>query len=267
MNTRTRSLTAGFAVVTLLIGACAKEPAPADEGAQVQEPAPAPTDDSVQLTPTQDESAERIAAAQNRVASGFYSSIVPGLTGCWGEVTGKGAVQFKYVYARDGNDWTFQNIEADGTSLDKGQEAAAMQCMQTAARESRFPVDPEEAAQGSKEMVIHWSWPVPLPKDTTQLARMIVENPPGGECAKICHDCAWKPGQSFCAMACSGWSGCVEDGTGTGCKMTRPQCRSGWSGSFAGVFMARESGDVLVPELAPADREGDEARVASAAPR
>ena len=258
-----RSLIAALAVVTLLIGACGKEPAPADDGAQVKEPAP--TDDTVQMTPTQDDSAERTTAAQNRVASGFYSSIVPNLTGCWSQVSGKGAIQFKYTYAKDGNDWVFQNIEADGTSLDKGQDAAAMQCMQAAARGSKFPVEPEEAAQGSKEMVIHWSWPVPLPEDTTQLARMIVENPPGGECAKRCHDCAWKPGQSFCAMACSGWSGCVEDGTGTGCKMTLPQCRTGWSGSFAGVFMAREAGDVPLPGQVPADPD-DEARLASSTP-
>jgi hypothetical protein len=235
----TRLMITGGVVLTLLMCACQKKTAPTDEAAQVQETPP--TDDTVQLTPTMDDSAARTAAAQSRIADAFYLSIVPNLKDCWGQLSGKGAVQFKYVYRREGDNWVFEQVEVDGTSLDKGQDAAALQCMQQAAGGSTFPVEPDEAARNAKEMVIHWGWPAPLPKDTTQLARMIVVDGGGSECQKLCQDCAWQPGRSFCAPACAGFIGCVEDGTGTGCKMTRPECKSGWSGPFAGVVMLREA--------------------------
>jgi hypothetical protein len=212
---KTRSMIIAVAVLTLPMCAC--------------------SDDTAHLQPTKDDSKERTAAAQSRIAGAFYSSIVPKLQTCWEQVKGKGEVQFKYTYRKEENNWVFQQVDADGSSLEKGQEAVAMNCMQDAARGSRFAVEPDEAARGSKEMVIHWGWPVPLPADTTQLARMIIDTGPGlPECPRTCHDCAWKPGQSFCAMACSGFSGCREDGTGSGCLMTRPECKTGWSGPWGG---------------------------------
>jgi len=201
----------------------------------------APKDDTVHVQPTKDDSAERTAAAQSRIAGAFYTSIVPKLKTCWDQVKGKGEVLFKYTYRKEGNAWVWQGQELDGASLEKGQDAAALRCMQDAARGSTFPLEPEEAARGSKELVIHWGWPVPLPEDTTQLAMMIGTGG-SGECRAACKDCAWSPTthKSSCASACSGFTGCVEDGTGTGCRMTRPECKSGWSGSWGGAVIARE---------------------------
>jgi hypothetical protein len=247
----TRSMIAAALALTLLTGGCQKKTAPTDEVAQT--PPPAPTDGTVQLTPTQDDSAERTVAAQSRIADAFYLSIVPKLPDCWRRVAGKGTAQFEYTYGRDGDNWVFQQVELDGTTLDKGQDAAAMQCMQQAAGGSTFPVEPDEAARNAKEMVVHWGWPVPLPKDTTQLARMIVVDGGDTECPKLCQDCAWQPGRSFCAPACSGWIGCVEDGTGSGCKMTRPECKTGWSGPITAVVMAREAADAPVEQKGQAE--------------
>lgn len=239
----TRSMIAIACLLVLLASACGRKTSPTDDAAQ-----PPSAEETVLLTPTQDDSAARTAADQDRIARAFHATIVPQLESCWGQLGGQGGIQFKYTYAREGDDWIFRQVETDGSSLEKGQDAAALQCMQQAASRSTFPLESDEAARNAREMVVHWGWPVPLPEDRTQLARMIVENPPGPECPKICQDCAWRPGQSFCASACSGWTGCVEDGTGTGCRMTRPECRTGWSGSLAGVFMAREAGDVPAPE-------------------
>jgi hypothetical protein len=200
-----------------------------------------PKDDTAHLQPTKDDSAERTAAAQNRIAGAFYSSLVPKLKTCWDDVKGQGEIRFKYTYRREGNNWLWQGQELDGSSLDKGQDAAALACMQDAARGSTFPLEPEEATRASKELVVYWGWPVPLPPDTTQLARMI-DTGGGGECRKSCKDCAWSPvtHKSSCISACSGFSGCVGDGTGTGCRMTRPECKSGWSGPWVGGAIAFE---------------------------
>ena len=219
---KARSTIIAAAVLTLLMCACG--------------------DDTVHLQPTKDDSAEKTAAAQGRITGAFYSSIVPKMKTCWDQVKAKGAVQFKYEYLRDRNNWVFQDVHADGSSLERSQQqATAMNCMKEAASNSTFPVEPEEIARESKEMVIYWGWPVPLPADTTQLARMITDPGGPGECPKLCKDCAWKPGQSFCASACSGFTGCSEDGTGTGCQMTRPECKTGWSGPWAGAVIAREA--------------------------
>lgn len=195
------------------------------------------SDNTVQSQPTKDDSEERTKAALNRVAGAFYSSFVPKLKACWGSVKGTGMVLFQYTYRREENNWVFQKIDAEGSSLEKGQETVAMNCMQDAVRGSTFPIELQEVSRGSKEMVIHWGWPVPLPTDTTQLARMVTTGGGGGkECKPNCHDCVYDQGthKSFCKMTCSGYSGCVEDGSGTGCRMTLPYCSSGWSGSWTG---------------------------------
>ena len=196
----------------------------------------ASSDNTVQSQPTKYDSVERTRAALNRVAGAFYSSFVPKLKACWYRVKGTGMVQFQYTYRREENYWVFQKIDAEGSSLEKPQETVAMNCMQEAVGGSTFPIEPLEVSRGSKEMVIHWGWPVPLPADTTQLARMISTGGGGKECSAVCHDCVYDPGthKSTCALSCSGYSACEEDGTGTGCQMKLPVCKSGWSGSWTG---------------------------------
>ena len=202
----------------------------------------APADNTVHLRPTKDDSAQTIAAAQDRIAGAFYATIVPKLKTCWDRVQGKGGIRFQYTYQRVGNNWVWQAQKVDASSLGKGQDAAAMQCMQDSARGSSFPLEPGEAARDAKELVIHWGWPVPLPADTTQLARMISEDPPPA-CLKLCQDCVPNnEGRSVCVSSCKGFTGCIEDGTGTGCRMSRPECATGWSGPSVGAAIAREQG-------------------------
>ena len=192
-------------------------------------------DDSIHVKPTASP-AEATTAAQNRVAEAFYDALLPKLTTCWGRLQGSGEVEFRFTYRREGNNWIWQKQEFAHSSLDKGQEAIATQCMQEAATGSSFPVLPEEAARDGKEFLIQWGWPVPLPKDPSAMARMISTGPGGGhECNKICQDCVENSDhRSYCATSCSGFTGCREDGTGTGCQMTRPACASGWSGMWGG---------------------------------
>jgi hypothetical protein len=223
---KVRSMIIAAAVLALLTNACQRETTTGD--------------DTVRPQPTKDDSAERTEAAQQRIAGAFYSSIVPKMKSCWVRVNGKGAVQFKYTYRKQGNDWVWQGVELDGTSLEKGQEAAALQCMQEAASGSTFPVTPEEVARNSNELVIYWGWPVPLPKDITQLARMATSHTEES-CLKLCKDCVPNNERvSECVSSCKGFIGCVQDGTGTGCKMSGAECVSGRSGPAMGGVIARE---------------------------
>ncbi len=205
-------------------------------------------DDSVHVKPTSN-LAEATTAAQNRVAEAFYDALLPKLKTCWGRLQGTGEVEFRFTYHREGNNWIWQKQEFARSSLDKRLEAIATQCMQAAATGSSFPVLPEEAARDGKEFLIQWGWPVPLPKDPSQMAMMISTGPGGGECRKICKDCSEDQvtHRSSCTSSCSGYSGCVEDGTGTGCRMTLPECASGWSGSWSGIYIASERHDSLAP--------------------
>jgi hypothetical protein len=192
-----------------------------------------PTKDGILVKPAAGPLEEKTAKAQDRIAKAFYASIVPNLKKCWGQVGGKGAVRFVYTYKREGQRWVFGQVDSHATSLEREQTVAALRCMREAARGSSYPVESEEAAQNTDEMEIYWGWPVPLPNDTTELARMIVISTTGDACLKLCKDCTMN---ATCDRTCSGWFGCEPvDG---GCQMDgKKSCKTGWSGSLAGTVM------------------------------
>jgi hypothetical protein len=216
--------------LVLLVSACDR--LPADEQ-HVTESAPAT-------------SVEPDIAAQNRVNSVFYVALVPKIKSCWSRLTGKGDITFKYVYRRDGTNWVWQQQEIEESALPQDQNAIALQCMQEAAQGSSFPMDASEAARRSQEFVLHWTWPVPFPQDTTALGRMI-DTGGGGEsgCKKSCVDCPcpFVPGPGVvcsCKSTCSGYNPpCVLDTDKKGCSMKLPKCATGKLGGFGSVIIAR----------------------------
>jgi hypothetical protein len=179
-------------------------------------------------------------AAQARIAAALYETLVPRLKRCWSRVEGEGEVEFTSTYVRKGDTWVWQKQQLAFSSLPEAQRAVADDCMRESASGTAFPLDTGEMARNATELVLTWGWPVPLPSDTSQLARMIDTGDGAPECRKSCKDCAYskQTGKSFCAPACSGWTDCREDGTGTGCQMTRPECKTGWSGSWVGTVIA-----------------------------
>jgi hypothetical protein len=200
---------------------------------------PAPPQDSIRVQPEKPEDADA-AATQQRVAEAFHRTIVPNLKACWPSVAESSGIDLVFTYAaRDGN-WTFQAVELKASPLPAEISATAVKCMQTAAASSTFPLDSVEAKADPKEFVITWGFPVPLPPDTGELARMISTGG-GTGCMKTCHDCVKPLGKpAVCMSACKGYSGCMEDGTGSGCQMKRPECVSGWSGHrAAGLSIAQ----------------------------
>lgn len=194
-----------------------------------------PVGDPPPPKPAEGDLEARTAAAQDRIAKAFYASIVANLKKCWNQLDGKGAVRFLYTYQRDGDRWAFRQAEKHATSLDESQTEAALHCMQEATRDSTFPVHADDVTENTEAMEIYWGWPVPLPDDTTDLARMISGAPGAQEqgCPKLCRDCNMS---SACEQTCSGWYGCTPNPNG--CQMDgKKSCKTGWSGSLAGVVM------------------------------
>ena len=95
-----------------------------------------------------------------------------------------------------------------------------------------FPLDEREATQGATEMEVYWGWPVPMPDETTQLARMIT-NLQEETCPKLCKDCNMN---AQCESTCSGWFRCTP--VSGGCQMDgKKYCQTGWSGAMGTVVM------------------------------
>jgi hypothetical protein len=182
---------------------------------------------------------------QSRIAGAFYDALVPKLKDCWSRVEGKGEVEFKLTYQKNGDKWEWQRAEVAKSDLSDKAKTAALDCMQSASRGSGFPANNNEALVPQKQFVIQWGWPVPFPENTSELAQMISTGPGGGnpECPKTCFDCLGTPGvpgTTKCVSTCSGYQTCVEDGSGDGCRLTPigGQCATGWSGGWNGGFIA-----------------------------
>ena len=193
---------------------------------------PATGNDDPSVVKPQTDLAAKSAAAQDRIAKAFHSSIVPKLKDCWGRIEGRGAVRFAYSYERVEARWVLRQVKPHASSLAPEPSEAALRCMRDASHGSGFALQASEANTSIAEMEVYWGWPLPLPEDTNELARMI-PSLAGETCPKLCRDCNI---QAQCESTCSGWFGCTP--VSGGCQMSGGKwCQTGWSGSVAGVVM------------------------------
>jgi hypothetical protein len=191
--------------------------------------------------------------AQNRINSFMFVAVLPKLHSCWSRLQGNGTVLFKYSYKRSGTNWVWSTHDIESMTIPRDQAAAALYCMNEAARDTSFPMEASEAARRTDEMDIHWEWPVPFPGDLASLGRMIDT---GGGCLRKCDqcDCPFIQGVGVvcsCAKACSGYSSCVLDADKKGCSLSLPVCGSGRMGGFGGGFIARNRSVMEEPPLVP----------------
>lgn len=182
-----------------------------------------------------------VAKTQERIAQALYRTVVPHLEPCWPHIKEGGEIELRFTYANQEGNWTFQQVELDTSSLPAAVSAAALECMRGAARGSAFPLDRLEKASQAKEFVITWGWPVPLPPDTSTLARMGPDGFGFSTCQKTCWDCDRPaPGEpAVCFTSCAGYSGCVANSDGNGCSMTKPECARGSFPVWAPSTVAR----------------------------
>ena len=191
------------------------------------------------------EAFERVLGAQNRVNRYFHSDVVPKLTGCWSTLKSRGGVTVHVTYRREANRWQAPNARAIRSTLAKGEDAVALNCLQSALRGTSFPTKDTDAE--ATQFQITWGLPVPWPKDAADvIARISTGGGGGKDCggpegpAPACWDCAYIPfiGVSYCARSCAGYTNCAPTAQGCNVGPINPRCvTSSPFGNVGGVVM------------------------------
>ncbi|HYQ72353.1 MAG TPA: hypothetical protein VET88_10555 [Gammaproteobacteria bacterium] len=105
-----------------------------------------------------------VIAFQARINRHFQNDVLPGLRKCWSQIEGRGELVLSHYYDRgDDDNWHFQHIDITETTLPDNQGKHALDCMTTTSRGVAFTAEAGDADDG--QMVLHWTWPVPLPDE------------------------------------------------------------------------------------------------------
>ncbi len=183
------------------------------------------------------------AGVQRRVTQ-YLEGVVPKVRTCWSQLQGEGAIATDMVYRKSGSAWTLDSVRVTRSTLAKGQETTAEQCLSDAARGSSFAVDANERLeQAASKFVVRLGWLIPLPPPNTELtkdqvARMIgtggVITVPG------CSNCVSNPNPPYglkCESKSSGSNVDCEEISSNVCATTPRACMRGVFGGSRGVIM------------------------------
>lgn len=119
---------------------------------------------------TNEQRLQRTITTQQRINRYFHGSVIPKLRNCWSRVQGRGTIAIEHTYARDASGkWVVEKLAVGKSTLPRGQDTVALQCMQDAVRGSSFPVEGDDG--DSKQYVVKWTWPVPFPANMTAQTR------------------------------------------------------------------------------------------------
>ena len=185
--------------------------------------APRPAPQAAERQPTKEPSAfDRTIATQKRLNRYFHTAVVPKLRTCWNRVQGAGTIAIEFAYTRAGSGWVPEKLGVHRSTLPRGQEAVALQCMQDSVHGTSFPVEQGDGAE--TKFAVTWSFPVPWPADASAQASAMFKGKggTGGGCDGLggpatCHTCAGQP--VTCKLVCVGYKtftkkswGCEEGG-------------------------------------------------------
>lgn len=203
--------------------------------------------ESEYATQQQEISLERTISTQQRINRYFHTDVVPKLKRCWNGVQGEGMISIQYTYTNDASGrWAWDALAVDTSTLSKGQDAIALECMEQSVRGTSFPV---EGGDTGDKFVVIWSWPVPFPADADEQAKaMFAAKPAGGGgggrggCdgkgtkAKCIPDYCAGRNKDKCppGLACVGWWVCALSGAPDGKCILKAPCASGGPFGVAG---------------------------------
>ena len=120
---------------------------------------------------------------QNRINRYFHQAVVPRMAGCWSRIAGAGTVAMHLEYQRTGEEWTPGPSGIRSSTLPRGQDDAALDCLRKAVEGTSFAVEPTDGE--SQQFNVNWSFPVPWPRDLSEAALRMVSTgrePSAGEC-------------------------------------------------------------------------------------
>jgi hypothetical protein len=182
--------------------------------------------------PCESMSYENVIEKQDRINRYFHRTVAPLLMSCWEGLSSKGTVAVSFVFRRDGDLWVPGDSTLQRSTLAEGQDKLAMYCLQDAVRDTFFEAG--ESDREAQELTINWNFPVPWPKDATEMIQLAIDTGGGGGCGgealKSCQNCKMPLGlPSSCAKVCVGYTDCKVNSDQNGCTMgpKSPQCVSG----------------------------------------
>lgn len=179
---------------------------------------------------------DRIISTQQRLNRYFHSAVFPKLKQCWASLKGTGVVEFKYKFIKvPTNKWISDEVSIESATLDEGQQPIALKCMQIAVASTSFSALGTERA--SKEFVMYWSWPVPVPPNVGELTTAMFARRPrttGGGCnGRGGPPRCWICRGLKCEKACVGLLDCA---VGVDSCVTFGECSSGSAFSIGTGF-------------------------------
>jgi hypothetical protein len=141
----------------------------------------------------------------NRVNRYFQARVVPNLLPCWNAMHAEGTISIQVDYQRAGDLWVAGNISIQNSTLAEGEDQPALRCLKAAIQGTSFKVEADDGEAG--EYLVHWTLPVPWPKDAADVVQRMISTGGGGKgCggpegpAPSCWDCFYIPiiGISYC---------------------------------------------------------------------
>jgi hypothetical protein len=165
--------------------------------------------------PEQQLTLEKTVSTQRRFNRYFQKDVTPKLKECWSRIKGQGSVEIRYSYRKDATGkWIADRLAVASSTLPRGQELVALQCMQDSVRGTNLP---SESSQGT--YTLYWHWSVPLPSSFPQAATEISATGfgTGGGCdGQGAPPHCWKCAPGGCRPSCFD----VE-----ACRVILPNCR------------------------------------------
>ena len=184
---------------------------------------------TISRTPEQQLTLERAVTTQRKFNRYFQKDVItPKLKDCWARIKGRGSVEIQYTYQKDATGkWTADHVAVSGSTLPRGQEAVALQCMQDSVRGTNLPSDSSESTY-----TLYWSWPVPMPANLPQTATQISV---GGLGANGCDGQGapahcWMCAPGGCRPSCFGGDACRITGSPLRCRLAGDCGTGGVSG-------------------------------------
>lgn len=172
---------------------------------------------TISRTPEQQLTLERTVSTQRKFNRYFQKDVTPKLKDCWARIKGRGSVEIKYTYQKDATGkWIADHLVVSSSTLPRGQEFVALQCMQDSVRGTNLPSD-----SGESTYTLYWNWSVPLPAKFPLTATEISAGDFGGNgCdGQGAPPHCWKCAVGGCKPSCFGGEACRIYGTPRTCRV------------------------------------------------
>ena len=173
---------------------------------------------SISRDPDQQLSLERTVSTQRLFNRYFQKDVAPKLKDCWARIKGRGSVEIQYTYRKDATGkWTTDHLAVSRSTLPRGQESVALQCMQDSVRGTNLPSE-----SGESTYTLYWNWSVPIPSNFPQAATEISAGgvDGGGGCdGQGSPPHCWMCAVGGCRPSCFGGEACRIYGSPRTCRV------------------------------------------------